>query len=231
MRAELAALLGVALLSGAPALAQTAATPAPTPAETLDLETMMDYFAKSRGVEAEYREEKTLPLLAEPIVSEGVLYFVPPDRLARFTRSPERASTLIDGDRLRIEDSLGVEEIDLASQEVIRQFIDQLLLLFRGDLAELRRHYEVGFESAGESWTLTLTATGFRLRQVIQEISMRGTAGRLEQMQMKGREGELTTTAYGRVVTDRAFESEEVAALFPPEGSPVPISSPDPATP
>ncbi len=199
---------------------------APAASQELDLRTLLGHFASSRGVEAEFREEKELPLLARPLVSEGVLYFVPHGRLARFTRTPEAASLLVDGARLRIEDSLGVEELDLGAHPEARQFVDQLLLLFNGDEKGLARSYETRFAVDDEGWSLVLTPRGLRMRQVIREISLRGNARKLEEMVVSGAEGERTRTTFGATRVDRPFREDEIAKLFPPVGSPVPLEAP-----
>jgi hypothetical protein len=207
-----------ALLAG---LAASAVRAEPA-AAALDLETLMRHFAASRGVEAEFREEKTLPLLALPLRSEGVIYFAPPDRMLRVTRSPEAGSLLVAGDRLRMEDALGVEEIDLAAQPAARRFVDQLLLLFRGDLAGLEREYHVAFEAQGERWSLRLTARSRQVRQLVREVTLRGEKAHLDEMVVTGTDGDVTRTRYSRVVSDRAFADDELAALFPAQGSPSP---------
>ena len=219
-RAPLLALLGSAAWLCA---AGSEGAPAAAPA-ALDLETLMGYFAKSRGVAAEFREEKSLPLLSAPLVSEGVLYFAPPDRMARFTSSPEKSSLIVVGDRLRIEDGLGVEEIDLGAQRTAKQFVDQLLVLFRGDLAGLRRDYEVGFEGDTRAWSLRLVSKSVRVRQLIREVMLRGRADHLDEMVVSGSGGEVTRTTYQRVATDRPFRAEELAVLFPAQGSPAPLA-------
>jgi hypothetical protein len=220
---RLAALAAMVATLAAPA---ARAEPA---AAALDLEALMRRFAASRGVEAEFHEEKRLPLLAQPLASEGVLYFAPPDRMLRLTRSPESSLLLVAGDRLRIEDALGVEEIDLAAQPVARRFVDQLLLLFRGDLSGLRREYEVAFDAQGERWTLRLTSRSRQLRQLVREVTLRGEAGHLDEMVVAGADGDLTRTTYARVVSDRVFSPDELAALFPAQGSPsLPALAPAP---
>ncbi len=196
------------------------------PGSAPDLATLMGHFAASRGVEAAFHEEKQLPLLVAPLTSEGVLYYAPPGRLARFTTTPEATSLLVDGDRLRIEDGLGVEEIDLASHGVARQFIDQLLLLFRGDLQALQRDYDAVFEASGDAWSLTLAPKGLRMRQVIREISLRGSNRQLDEMVVRGAAGEVTRTTYARIAVDRLFREDELAVLFPSEGSPRALPSP-----
>jgi hypothetical protein len=145
-----------------------------------------------------------------------VLYYAPPGRKLRFPLEPERASLLLDGDRVRIEDGLGVEEIDLAAHEEARRFIAQLMLLFDGDRKALERDYEVTFDGDGDAWSLLLLPRGRVLRSVIEEIRLRGNQARLDEMVVRGTQGEVTRTTYSRMQTDRPYAPGELAELFPP---------------
>lgn len=216
------ALVAAVLLAGGPAW-RAAGEAAP------DLDTVLAHFAESRGVTASFREEKSLPLLAQPLVSEGVLYYAPPGRLARFTTSPESTSLLVVGDRLRIEDSLGVEEIDLAAHGAARQFVDQLLVLFQGDAQALHERYQADFSWEGGPWSLRLVPKSRRVRAVIEEISLSGRDRTLEEMVVTGGAGDVTRTTYRDVDTDRPFDEEELSRLFPAEGAPRPLAPRDPA--
>jgi outer membrane lipoprotein-sorting protein len=202
------------------ACAASAALADPVPDAPADLATMLRHFADSRGVEAAFREEKSLPLLAEPLVSEGVLYFAPPGRLARFTTAPEQASLLVDGDRLRIEDGLGVEEIDLASHAGARQFVDQLLVLFRGDRDALLRDYAATLGTQAGGWSLVLAPKSRMMRALIEEIALSGRGRLLDEMVVRGAQGEVTRTTYSRIDADRPFSPDELALLFPADRSP-----------
>lgn len=187
-------------------------------------DSVMAHFARSHGVEARFREEKSLPLLVDPLVSEGVLYYAPPGRMLRVTHAPEQTSLLLDGDRLRMQDSLGVEELDLASHPEARQFVDQLRVLFRGDADALRERYEIDFEWRGGPWSLRLTPKGLRMQAVIREIALIGHDRTLEQMVVRGAAGEVTRTTYRDVDSDRSFRPEELAVLFPADGAPRPLA-------
>jgi len=215
--------LGLALWLGAAGAAPPDAEP---PAEH-DLSTLLGHFAASRGVEASFREEKSLPLLRQPLVSEGLLYYAPPGRLVRFTLRPEATSLLLVGDRLRMQDALGVEEIDLGAHPEARRFVDQLTLLFRGDRDALERSYDVRLEGNEDAWSLTLVPRGLAQRQLIREIRLRGRAAKLDEMVMTGTEGEVTRTTYERMRSDRPFREDELTALFPSQGAPVPLEPAD----
>lgn len=223
-RRRSAAACAAVLLGAGVAGAQTSGESKPSEP---NLDTVMAHFASSRGIEASFREEKSLPLLVSPLVSEGVLYYAPPQRMVRFTTAPESTSLLVVGDRLRMQDSLGVEEIDLSAYASARQFVDQLLVLFQGDATALRRRYEVDFEWRGGLWSLTLRPKSLRLRAVIREIALTGRDRALEEMIVKGAAGEVTRTTYAGIDTDRPFREEELAALFPAEGAPRTLAGPD----
>ena len=228
-RRRSAAAFVAVLLGAAIAGAQSSGKSEPTEPSEPSLDTVMAHFASSRGIEASFREEKSLPLLTSPLVSEGVLYYAPPKRMVRFTTVPESTSLLVVGDRLRMQDSLGVEEIDLSAYGSARQFVDQLLVLFQGDATALRRRYEVDFEWRGGPWLLTLRPKSLRLRGVIREIALTGRDRALQEMVVKGAAGDVTRTTYAGIDTDRSFREEELARLFPAEGAPRTLTAPDEA--
>ena len=91
-----------------------------------DLEGLMQRLASSGGVRASFRETKHLSLLSSPLETEGVLYFAPPDLLARHTSRPGRSSVVIRGDRVELRDETGRQVIDLGSSGVARQYVDNL---------------------------------------------------------------------------------------------------------
>ena len=67
-----------ALLAASPAHA------APKPAATtLTLEKLLAGFRGLQGLAAHFHEEKHMELLAAPLLSEGDLYFIAPERLSR----------------------------------------------------------------------------------------------------------------------------------------------------
>ena len=84
MRSSAVCWLSLALVLGAAARAEDPSAPA-----ALTLPELMRRMATTAGVAAAFREEKQLALLSAPLTSRGRLYFVPPDRLARFTSSPD----------------------------------------------------------------------------------------------------------------------------------------------
>lgn len=196
------------------ALAALAVLAGPARAGDLTLEGFMQKISSTRGVVARFHETKRLALLSEPLESDGHLYFAPPDRLARVIERPAHSALVIVGDSLQVRDAGGVDRVDLASNPAARQFVDNFLVLFRGDLARLRELYEVGFSSRGDSWSLDLRPRARPMKYVIDRVEMHGDGAVLERMVTTEVEGDVTSTVFSDVDTDHAFTPEEIERTF-----------------
>jgi len=162
MRAPLLVLLAVFLLGA------DAPPPAQQPTGTLTLDELLGHMATTRGVVAEFREVKLLSLLDAPLETRGTLYFVPPDKLARVTKTPTATRLVLRGDHMRFEDEAGANDIDLSANPVARQFADNLVVLWRGDRAALEKIYRLEFTADGAAWKLALAPKGSALTNPVQ---------------------------------------------------------------
>jgi hypothetical protein len=183
------------------------------------LERLLLGMATSAGVEAAFTERRELALLSAPLESRGRLYFVPPDRLARFTDVPAATALLIDGERVRFREG-SEPELDLSGNPMTRPFVENLVVLWSGDRERLERLYRVRLSQDGSRWQLALEPRGAPLDRVIAEIRLRGEDSSLREMLVRDRDGDLTTTHFHDVASDRAFTPEELERLFV-EGRPL----------
>jgi hypothetical protein len=207
----------LALLTAAPFAtgAETATQRPAIPSGPLTLETLMQHMSSTTGVRAEFREEKVLALLEAPLVSEGMLYFIPPARMARITSRPGISALVIDGGRLSYTDAAGVSDVDLAGNRVARTLVENFVVLFSGDLVALRERYDVAFSAQGTHWRMRLSPKAPPLSRFIASIELRGVGPAFEEMAVREADGDRTTTRFQRVETDTRFSPEELARLFP----------------
>ena len=125
----------------------------PTPAGSEEerdptLESVMEALARSGGVEARFRESRRLTILSKPIESSGMLYFSPPDWLARHVTEPSVAKVIVRDDRVFFQDETGIQTLELGSSELARAMVGNVIFLMRGDLGALRSQYEVDFSTS-----------------------------------------------------------------------------------
>jgi outer membrane lipoprotein-sorting protein len=211
------ALAFLAVFASASASSEPREASAPLPEPTL--EAFMEGMAATPGVVARFREVKELSLLSEPLESKGMLYFVPPDRLARVTTEPSRSRLVIDGDQVAFRDEAGGEVVDLSENAVAREFVANFIVLFNGDLDALRERYTPTLRMDGERWTLVLVPRQERLARVVERITLSGEGRLLDRMELLESDGDRTTTTFEATEIDRRFSAEELRRIFSVPGA------------
>ncbi len=141
---------------------------------------LAERIAKLRApgvLEREFVETKQLALLAAPLESRGVMSFAPPDRLRWETREPEPSLLEVAGDVVEFsKPGAKPRRIDLTREPGARGLVDAVRLLLSGELAALRRDYELALSEDGAHWRLSLTPRAAALRRVVARMEFAGVA-------------------------------------------------------
>lgn len=180
------------------------------------LEGLLAEFARLPGLEAHFREEKRMALLAAPLVNEGTFHYAAPGLMARHTTKPVVQSVVITERKLRMGDTRRSETIDLDSHPVVRQFLDSFMPILRGDRAALEELYTLGFErlAEGEGWRLRLAPKVSPMKEAIAEIAFTGRGLVMRDMVVKEKSGDETLTTFSEVKVPRAYEPAERERVF-----------------
>ncbi|MDI3307810.1 MAG: hypothetical protein QJR07_11980 [Acetobacteraceae bacterium] len=164
-----------ALLSGF-ALA-AAGLALPVRAQEPALEALMRSMAVVRERRESFTEEKAIPELDLPLPSQGTLHWAAPDRLEKHTTSPFEERLRVQGNRMLYErPDRGISrQFGLDEQPEMRALVESIRATLAGDLAALRRHYDVSFSGVADGdWRMVLTPLSVRLRAVVQRIVLVG---------------------------------------------------------
>ncbi len=196
-------------------LAVCALAPLRAPAEArAELEQLMRGMASSPGVIARFVETKHLSLLDRPLESQGILYFVPPDRMVREVTRPGSSRLVIDRGRLAIRDEAGAQDLDLERNPLVREVIDSFIVLFGGDLPALERRYQLDFEVAEPSWRLLLVPRASTVRRLIARVEIRGDRTGLRELSLFEQDGDRSVTRLVEVDARHRFTERELGELF-----------------
>ena len=218
-RAALATLLPIGwVICSGDSLASDATDPAPT-----ELAALMELFAASGGVRARFRELRHLSILTDPIETAGMLYFAPPDRLARHTTRPGRSSVVVEAGRVSLGDETGQRVFDFNTSEVARALVGNLMIVFRGDLESLKARYSISFDSDGENWTLDLEPRSRALRGIIDRIRFTGRGRELSAMETRESNGDRTIMRFSEIEIGLSWERGDLDRIFsldPPDTTP-----------
>ena len=192
------------------------------PSESIgNLKDLMALFESSGGVRAEFSEKRYLSILEEPIETRGVLYFSPPDRLARYTNYPDQSSMVANGELIILRDRTGEQTMTLGSSELARQLVDSFAVLLRGDLKALTGMYrvELHFQQGqgapqARPWTLDLEPRSPRIRKLIERIRVEGLGNKLIAKETLETNGDRSIMVFPVVQTGLNFGDEEIELFF-----------------
>lgn len=178
------------------------------------LDVVLARLASTSGVEAVFEERKELRLLTEPLDSRGVLYFVPPDRFARFTLEPGFTSLVVDGDAVHLREGRDGEDADLSGNPIARIFAENFVALWSGDRAKLEDLYTPALQGDPARWELRLAPRRAPLAGALDAIVLRGDRDAVREMIVQERDGDRTVTRFPEANGDRRFSHAEIERIF-----------------
>src|SRR3984957_4336533 len=109
------------------------------------------------SLQANFREERHLAMLKEPVVNEGKVWFTLPDKIRREIGGRTPSTTVIDGQKMSIyyPNYRQLEVYDLEKRPVIK---DTMRALTAGlNFREVASYYQIVGSKNGSEYQLTLT--------------------------------------------------------------------------
>jgi len=157
-----------------------------------------------------------MAILRAPLINEGQIYFLAPDRLARRVTSPAPSVMVVTGTTVSFQDSAHrTEALSLDQNPVVREFVDSFLKILAGDAAALNRIYGMAATSGSDgTWTLRLKPKAPPLSRLIDEVELNGRGAILDRLRVHEVGGDETVTVFTAVNLQRRFGAEEARRLF-----------------
>ena len=189
-------------------------------AAAVDAGSLLRAFSGMPGLEARFREEKHIALLARPLTSEGRLFFTHPGLLLRRVETPRPSEVIINSDRVVLRDASGEQALDLRARKDLRPFVESLTWILAGNQKALDGVYAVTFEPerGKEPWQLTLKPKVEPLSRLIAHIRIRGSGYAVARIEVTETNGDSTLTTILEANPRRTFDAAERAKLFGTSG-------------
>jgi hypothetical protein len=175
---------------------------------------LMERMRASTGVFARFTEKKEVALLSEPLLSRGVLFFAPPETLLRLTTAPADVRLLLNGDRVQLRDAAGSDRFDLAANTAASQFVENFLVLFSGNLVELRARYKLEFAINDDDWRLDLRPTRAPFNKLVASVALEGRGEILRTIEIREIDGDSTVTQLSDMDATVEFGPNELFERF-----------------
>ena len=124
------------------------------------------------SLQANFREERRLAMLKEPVVNEGKVWFTLPDKVRREIEGKTPSTTVIDGKKMSIyyPNYQQLEIYDLEKRPVIK---DSLRALTAGlNFREIGSYYNVEGSKDGDMYHITLTPKTASVRKLVRSVDL-----------------------------------------------------------
>jgi Outer membrane lipoprotein carrier protein LolA-like len=163
------------------------------------IDELMQDLARVKTANGRFVERKHLAILTAPLESSGTLTYIAPDRLEKHTLSPRTESLLLERDLLTLESTQPKRRrtIRLEDYPVVGVFVESIRSTLAGDLALLRRLYEVALEGDEHRWRLVLKPSDPKMQEMVREIRIGGSRnwiGSIEFLEPGGDRSVMTIT-------------------------------------
>ena len=175
--------LAEALLGSALALSSTIA------AAQWSVDELMAELAARGSAEAQFTELRYVPVLDAPVQSSGTLRFVAPDRIEKHTLAPRAESMILAGDQLTVRQGTRTRSLALSDLPDQGLAINSLRGTMAGDLAALRRGWNVGLRGERRQWTLELTPLASGMKQYIDAVQIEGRQDQIDRIEIRQADG------------------------------------------
>jgi outer membrane lipoprotein-sorting protein len=124
------------------------------------------------SLQANFREERHLAMLKEPVVNEGRVWFTLPDKIRREIGGKTPSTTVIDGKKMSIyyPNYQQLEVYDLEKRPVIK---DSLRALTAGlNFREITDYYNMEGSKNGSEYQITLTPKTASVRKLVKNVDL-----------------------------------------------------------
>lgn len=160
-----------------------------------DLAQLMETLGQVQHAEARFTERKYLKVLNAPRVSSGTLTFTAPDKLEKRTLKPKPEVLRVDGGVLTVETAQGERRtLRMEDYPVLRAVVESIRATLGGDVATLKRYYDIDLEGGRDAWQIYLAPRERSMRQVISQIRIGGSGARVDLIEVQETRGDRTVT-------------------------------------
>lgn len=168
-------------------------------------------FSEVHTLTAKFIEEKSIALLQRPLQSSGRVIYDRSLGVARVVDTPHASTILLLPGRLVSIQNGRRSQIPVT--ESMSGLVDAFRDLLRGDLQRLEATFEVGAETQGDLWSVSLSPRSANARRAITLIRLMGRGLVIESLAVVEANGDRSTAHFADVRTDASLTDAERALL------------------
>ena len=145
---------------------------------------------------ADFRQEKSMEMLKNKMVSKGVFKYKKEDKIAFLYSQPMVYHMIINGQKLRILSNGKNQIIDLKNNPVMREVRSLIAASFLGNLSQVGATYKISYFDNKGGVVVVVVPQGRQLSSVITRITIYFKGSNAEIEKLKIEEGSGSATEY-----------------------------------
>ncbi|HEY0940697.1 MAG TPA: LolA-related protein [Steroidobacter sp.] len=201
----------LALMLGAPVWS---ASPNDAGANDRDTEALIARLARPAPATISFTEVRFSKLLRAPLIVSGDLGYAGPESLDRRVTTPYREHTAIRGESVKVErEGEKPRSFALKHAPELRGLLSGFSAMLSGDVASLRKTFDVQLSGDDESWLLELTPTDTKARRRLQRIEVSGRQGEPRCFSMTTTDGATSVLLLGDTAREPVAADVTLVAL------------------
>jgi outer membrane lipoprotein-sorting protein len=141
--------------------------------EITDLVKRLETVYQNRtSLQANFKEERHMAILKEPVVNQGKIWFTPPDKIRREITGNSPSTTVIDGKKMTIyyPKLQTAEQYDLVKRPIIRQSLEALTAGL--NFQRVSDYYSIEGTKDGNTYVITLTPKTAAIRRLVKSLTL-----------------------------------------------------------
>jgi hypothetical protein len=150
---------------------------------------LMTALAARGSADATFTERRYVPVLDAPVQSAGTLRFIAPDRIEKHTLQPRAESMVLAGNQITLQQGQRTRTLALTDLPDSGLAINSLRGTMAGDLAALRRGWNVSLFGERRIWTLSLTPLSATVAQYIETVLIQGRQDQVDRIEIRQADG------------------------------------------
>jgi outer membrane lipoprotein-sorting protein len=175
-------------------------------------------YQNRTSLQANFREERHMAILKDPVINEGKIWFTPPDKIRREITGNSPSTTVIDGKKMTIyyPNLKTAEQYDLVKRPIIRQSLEALTAGL--NFQRVADYYNIEGTKEDNSYVVTLSPKTASIRRLVKSLTLTmKTDLTPEKVDYQSPRGERVLIDYSDVKRDPVPDS--VYEFSPPSGT------------
>jgi outer membrane lipoprotein-sorting protein len=129
-------------------------------------------YQNRTSLQANFREERHMAILKDPVINEGKIWFTPPDKIRREITGNSPSTTVIDGKKMTIyyPNLKTAEQYDLVKRPIIRQSLEALTAGL--NFQRVADYYNIEGTKEDNSYVVTLSPKTASIRRLVKSLTL-----------------------------------------------------------